>query len=357
MKSSNDKMKAAVLERIGEIVVKEVDIPVCPEDSILIKVEACAICGSDLRIFKKVDKRVKFPQIIGHEIAGRIVKIGRMVKGFKIGDRVISLPGPSCGKCIYCKEGFDTQCLNMIHIGYNWPGGFAQYHIPPSRSLKKGRCFINKIPDNLPFEEACIAELLGCCINAQEFSNVRKNDSVAIIGGGPAGCMHIELAKLRGANKVFLVQRSQTRLKMAKNKFNADVFISSQSEDFVERILKETNGYGVDVVIVACSSKEAQEKSLKIIKGKGRINFFGGLSADDSIINIDSNIVHYKECIIQGSQSSTGIHNRKALKLFSDRKINAKDFITHIFPLSRIKEAIKIAETGMGLKIVVKPWL
>ena len=346
-------IKAAVLEGIGKIIVKEVDKPVCPDDSVLIRVRACAICGSDLRLFRKADRRLTFPQIIGHEIAGEIVEMGKSVKGFKVGDRVTSAPGPSCGECLYCKKGIQTQCINMIPVGYSWPGGLAEYHVPPAASLRGN--FINRIPDSLSFEEASLAEPLACCINGQELSNVGKGDSVAVIGAGPAGCIHVELARMRGAQKIFLVQRSRERLELAKAKFHADFFISSEDEDFVERILKETSGYGVDVVIVACPSGQAQEKSLKIIKGRGRINFFGGLSADDSVISIDSNIVHYKECFIHGSQSSTGLQNRKALELLSEGKIKAGDFITHTFPLSEVEEAMKAAESHEGLKVVVKP--
>jgi len=346
-------MKAAVLEDIGKIVVKEVEKPVCPDDSIVMRVGACAICGSDLRMFRKGDKRLTLPQILGHEMAGEIVEVGSEIKDFKVGDRVTSAPGPSCGECLYCKEGLQTQCINMINIGYNWPGGFAEYHVPPAVSLKGN--FINKIPDNLSFEEASLAEPLACCINGQELSNVHQGDTVAVIGAGPAGCMHVELARLKGAKRIFLIQKSQQRLKLAKERFHADVFIDSEKEDFIRRVLKETDGYGVDVVIVACPSGKAQEQSLKIIKGRGRINFFGGLPADNSIIAVDSNIIHYKECFVHGSQSSTGLQNKRALELFSQGKIQARDFITHTFALSEIDEAMKMGESRQGLKIVVRP--
>jgi L-iditol 2-dehydrogenase len=346
-------MKAAVLEGIGRIIVKEVEEPVCPDDSVMIRVRACAICGSDLRLFRRADRRLTFPQIIGHEIAGEIAEVGAAVKDFTVGQRVTAAPGPTCGECIYCKKGLETQCLNMIHVGYDWPGGFAEFHVPPAASLRGN--FINRIPDSVSFEEASLAEPLACCINGQELSNVGRGDSVAIIGAGPAGCMHVELARLRGAQKVFLIQRSQKRLEMARKKVRADAFISSEREDFVKRILEETSGYGVDVVIVACPSKEAQEKSLHIIKGGGRINFFGGLSADDSMIRIDGNIIHYKECFVHGSQSSTGAQNRQALELLSRGKIRAQDFITHTFALSEAEQAMKTAESHEGLKVLVRP--
>ena len=346
-------MKAAVVEDLGKMVVKDVSDPVLSDDSILVKVKACAICGSDLRIFKKGDKRAKFPRIIGHEIAGEIEKTGKNMKEFKVKDRVTVAPGHSCGKCEMCKKGFGNVCLNQIpSIGYASNGGFAGYMVPPSTVVEFG--FVNIIPENLSFEEATISELLACCINSQEIANVGKNDTVVIIGAGPAGCMHTELAKTRGASKVILSQRSETRLKMAKM-FNSDVLIDSKKEDIVDRVLKETDGIGADVVIVACPSKEMQEISLKIVKPRGRINFFGGLPHSDSLITIDANIVHYKEIYITGASSSLGRQNKEALELIASGKINAKKFITHTLPLDEIVKGFKLMEEHETIKVVIKP--
>lgn len=345
-------MKAAVVEKLGEIIVKEVAKPILSDDSILVKVRACAICGSDLRILNKGDRRVTFPRVIGHEIAGEIEKVGRDIKGFKPKDRVTIAPGFGCGKCEMCKKGLVNVCLNSNPpIGYALDGGFAEYIVPPASIIELG--FVNKIPENVSFEEATISELLACCINSQEISNVARNDTVVIIGAGPGGCMHTVLAKIRGAGKVILLQRSEPRLRMAR-RFNPDVLIDSKKEDIVERVLEETDGIGADVVIVACPSKEMQEISLKFIKPRGRINFFGGLSHSDSLISIDANIVHYKEVYITGASSSLGRHNRESLGLIADGKINTKDFVTHILPLDEIVKGFELMEKHETIKVVMK---
>ena len=195
-------MKAAVVEKLGDVHVKEVKIPDLEDDSLLIKVEACAVCGSDIRIFRKGDPRATFPRIIGHEIAGIIEAVGKNLDRFKIGDRVTVAPGHGCGECKYCLNDMGNVCINpQPSIGYASSGGFAQYIVPPTNVVKNG--FVKFIPENLSFKQASMSELLACCINGQERANVHQGDTVLIIGAGPAGCMHIELARSKGASKVF----------------------------------------------------------------------------------------------------------------------------------------------------------
>lgn len=347
-------MKAAVVEELGRMVVKEMPDPELLDEGLLIKVECCAICGSDIRIYKKGDKRATYPRIIGHEITGTVVGVGRKVSGFKEGDRICVAPGQGCGKCKYCKNGMGNVCINPIpSIGYASNGGFAQFICPPTNVVKNG--FVNKIPDEISFEEASISELLACCINGQERSRVSKDDNVVIIGAGPAGCMHIELAKKRGAAKVIIAQRSLTRIELAE-RFGPDVIINTSKEDIVLRVKEETNGLGADVVIVAAPSKEAQELSLQMIAPRGRINFFGGLPKNDSIIHIDANIIHYIECELTGASSSLARQNKEALKLIGDGIIDAQKYITHIFSIDDIVEAFKVVENHEGIKVIVKPW-
>jgi len=347
-------MKAAVVESPGKIVLKEVDNPKVPANSILIRVEACAICGSDLRIVYEKDKRAKFPIIIGHEMAGTVEKVGEKVKGFKEGDKVTVAPGVPCGKCRTCKKGLQNLCENMISIGYFYPGAFAQYMVPPSLAITQG--FVNKIPKNLSFNEATMAEPLACCLNGQEIVRITKEDTVAIIGAGPIGCMHVELCKVKGCKKIILLQRSQPRLDIARQRFHADIYINTSYEDGVKRVLAETDGCGADVVIVAAPSKEAQKQALQMVAKRGRISFFAGLPHNNPEVCVDTNLIHYKECFICGASSSTGRQNRESLNLLSERKIKAKDFITHIFPLEKIGDAFHLAKKKRGLRVLIRPW-
>ncbi len=349
-------MRAAVIEKIGIIDVLEVPDPELLPESMLIKVEACAVCGSDIRIFRKGDPRASFPRIVGHEIAGVIKETGTKIKKFNTGDRITVAPGHGCGKCKYCLNGMGNICINPEpSVGYASSGGFAQYIVPPVNVVKNG--FVNRIADNLSFEEASMAELLACCINGQEKAKVRKGDTVLIIGAGPAGCMHIELARARGAKKVILTQRSKPRLLMAKEKFKPDLIIAGEGQGVIDKVKEETDGLGADVVIVAAPSPQAQESALSMVAPGGRVNFFGGLPKDNKMITIDANNIHYTEYSITGASSSLGRQNKEALDLISQRKINAKEYITHRYSLDQIVSAFDAVENKKALKAVIFPWI
>jgi len=348
-------MKAAVYEGIEKLVVKEMAVPVCTEDSIIIRVRACAICGTDIRTFHYGKVNVKPPQIIGHEMSGEVAETGSKVKGFKRGDRLAVAAIVSCGSCYYCKKDLPNLCGKFKALGYELPGGFAEYMAVPKEMLYDGS--VNKLPDNVTFDEAAIVEPFACALNGQELSRVSKGDVVVIVGAGPIGLMHISIARAKKAGKVILAEMSEQRLEMAKS-FCPDICVNPGKEDLVKRVMDETDQRGADVVIVAAPSGKAQEEALKYAAFRGRINFFGGLPKDKSFVNLDANIIHYRELFINGTSGSLPRHNMEALKLFSlgePAGINAKKFITHKYPLDRILEGIKTVESGLGLKVVINP--
>ena len=345
-------MRAAVFEDIEQMVVRDVETPIVGDDSLLIKVRACAVCGSDIRIFHYGNPRVKPPQIIGHEIAGDVVKVGSKVTRFKLGERVAIGADVPCGECAFCRDGIGNNCAVNYAMGYQFQGGFAEYLLVDPLLVNYGP--IHVIPDNLDYDEASIAEPLGCCINGLELSRVSLGDTVVIIGAGPVGCMMAELAKIMGAGKVMVSQRSKTRLEMAR-KYNIDVLISATEEDFTARVMEETDGLGADVVVTACSSLEAQALAVPVIKSRGRINLFAGLPKGSDPLILDSNIIHYKECYMHGSHGSVPRHHRMALELLSSGRIKARDFISHNFGLDQILDAFNMVESRLGMKVVISP--
>ena len=260
-------MKAAVLEDLEKIVVKEVSTPPVKKGEMLVKIRSCAVCGSDIRIYHQGNPRVKPPQIIGHEIAGEIVEIGERIENFKVGDRVALGADVPCGVCKFCKNGLGNNCPINYAIGYQFPGGFAEYIHINETTVKYGP--LHKIPENLSFDEASLAEPLACSLNGYELANLKVGDTVVIIGAGPIGLMLVELARNIGAGRIILSQRSKERLKIAR-KFSADTFISSLEENFVERVMEETKGEGADVVMVACANPSAQEEALEIVAHRDR---------------------------------------------------------------------------------------
>lgn len=346
-------MKAAVVEGIDKMVLKEVEMPKCEDNGVLLKVKACAVCGSDIRIFHSGNNRVKYPAIIGHEISGEVVEVGKYVTKFKVGDRVAVGADVPCGECAFCVSGIGNNCQINYAMGYQFQGGFAEYLPLNSTVVNYGP--VCKIPDNMSYEQGALAEPLGCVLNALELSPVKLGDNVVIIGAGPIGCMIVEVAKKMGAAKVILIQRSRDRLEMAKKTVNADVFVCSSEEDSIAKVLEETNGLGADVIFTACPSPEAQQDAIIMAKNRAIVNFFGGLPKDKEQVTINTNVIHYKELFVTGAHGAMPIHHMKAIDLISSGTIDVKPFITQTFPLDEVNEAFKAAEGHKGMRIIVKP--
>lgn len=343
-------MKAAVFYGPGDIRIEEKEKPKPAPGEVLIQVKACAVCGTDVRIYSYGQANVKPPHIIGHEIAGLIYEVGEGVADYKEGEKVTVVTCVGCGVCDFCLEGRVNLCKKLKAIGYYHNGGFAEYMIVPREAVQQGN--ILPLPQNLPFDEATLAEPLSCCINGQEYLNIDMGDTVVVIGAGPIGCMHVELARVSGATKIILADISAKRLNLAQ-RVKADLYVNSRQEDLVERVLKETKGEGADVVITACPSPQAQQQALEMTGSRGRISFFGGLPHDKSKISFDSNILHYKEISVYGVFASHHLQYKKAIELLSSARIEGKKFITHHFSLDKIVEAINKVKEGEALKAVV----
>lgn len=345
-------MKAGVLESIEHLAVKEVPDPELQKGSIILKVKVCSICNGDLRVYKYGHPRVEFPQILGHEVSGEVEAVANGFTNHKVGDRVALTPSIACGECFYCKKGMHIYCQKSRSFGYELQGGYAEYLPIPSRGVQYG--VLNRIADSLSFVEASLAEPLSCCIRAQKASGVGNGDTVVVVGGGPIGIMHCRLAKVNNAGKVILVEKEMRRLKRVNLDSVHNIIESSRINPEAE-ISALTEGRGADVVIVACSSAQAQEQAFSFVGKGGRINFFGGLPQNQSNVSIDSNVIHYREISVQGSHGSTPQDNRMALDMLAREVVQVGDLITHTFPLNSIKKAFRFAESNVGMHIAICP--
>jgi L-iditol 2-dehydrogenase len=344
-------MKAAVYLGKDKMEIREMPIPEPDADSILVKVKACAVCGSDIRIFHHGNSRVNPPQILGHEAAGVVEKTGANVTRFKKGDRVAIGADVPCGECSFCEAGIGNNCQINYAMGYQFAGSFAEYVLLNKTVVTYGP--VHTIPENVSFEEAALAEPLACVLNAVELTTIRLGDTVTIIGAGPIGCMIIPIAYMSGASKVIVVQRSRPRMEAARQ-FNADAYICSSEEDPVKRVLEETGGLGSDVIFTANPSPQSHAEALGMAKNRGRINLFGGLPAG-SKVTMDTNIIHYKELCVTGAHGSLPRHHRQALELIAAGRPDIKPYISHRFPLEKIQEAFAAAEGHLGMRVVVAP--
>lgn len=345
-------MLAAIYEGVGKITLKDIEKPKLTKDGMIIKVNSCAICGTDVKAFTRGIARITIPVILGHEFVGTVVEVGDEVKGFKIGDRITMATTVSCGGCLYCNTGFGNLCENVLPVGTVVNGAFCEYMSVMPLGIKRGN--VLKVPENLSDDAGALAEPLGCVINGQIIAEVGQGDTVVIIGAGPIGCLHIESAKSRGATKIIVVQRSAFRASLLE-KFDVDRVVISSKEDPVSACLDVTNGKGADVVIVSAPSNEAAEYSLKLIKKGGRLSLFSSFPKDNPDITINGNLIHYKQIKVCGASDSTPYHHVLALELLSSGKINTDAMITHRLPLSKFLEAIEIAKKGESLKIIIKP--
>lgn len=345
-------MKAAVLKGLNNIVVEEVETPHPKDGEILLKVKSCAVCGSDVRIYRHGNPRVNFPQIIGHEVAGVVVEVGEGVDKFEKGDRVAIGADVPCGVCEFCRNGMGNNCLINYAIGYQFQGGFAEYILLNRTTVDFGP--VHHIPERVSFDAAALAEPLGCVINGFEVCNVKPGNSICIIGAGPVGCMMIQLARHWGATQVIIAERSRHRLELAK-KFDADYYIWTQEEDLIKRVMEITEDFGVQRVFTACGSPEVHEFALKIVSQKGWINLFGGLAKNARNISIKSNDIHYKESVLTGSHGSVPRQHKMALNMIAKGYVNTEKLITHHFKLDQTEEAILVNENREGLKVIVNP--
>ena len=344
-------MKAAIFEGIENIVVREVPIPVCQEDGILIKVESCGICGGDIRNYHNGLRAGVERQIMGHEIGGIVEEVGSKISKFKIGDRVAIAPDVSCGECYYCRRGLVNLCVDHRMLGTHWPGGFAQYVYLPSEVLQRG--FVELIPASMSYDEAAIGEPASSVIACQEYNNVGLGDVVVIIGDGPIGCLHIEIAKARGASKTIIVGKKKLYL---AEQFKPDFMISSINQNPVDEVLKITDGLGADVVICANPVTDTQQQAVEMVRKRGKVILFGGAPKSKPMTNLNSNTIHYNEITVVGAFSYPAIGLEQSVRFIHEGKISAKKYISKLVTLEEIPAGIAFAKEGKGLKVVIKPW-
>jgi L-iditol 2-dehydrogenase len=345
-------MKAAVLEALERIVVREVDPPTCGPREAVLRVRACAVCGSDIRIFHYGNDRVNAPRVIGHDVAGEVVEVGAEVTRVKAGDRVAIGADVPCGTCHWCTSGMGTNCRINYAVGYQFPGGFQELMLLNEIILNYGP--VTPIPDSLSFEEAALAEPLACAVNGLELAQFGLGKSLCVIGLGPIGCMMLELSRVFGASRVFAAQRSRKRLDMARQ-FREDArFIATEEENLVETVMRETGGEGVDLAITTAGTVQAHEDAIQMVRHRGYVNLFGGLKNQPKLC-IDSNLIHYKECFVMGSHGSLPVHHRKAVELIARGDVRARQYISATFPLAEVRKAFAYHESRQGLKVVVTP--
>ena len=335
-------MKAALLYAPRDVRVEETDMPQMDESKLLIKIKACGLCPSDVRWYTGARKASAYPRRMGHEWVGEIVEAGSLAAGFKVGDRVANDWRVVCGECYYCRRGIFNYCENFrVGIGQ---GGFCEYGVSIPSNMRI-------IPEDVSYEQATFTEPLACCINGIGMCNIKMGDDVVIVGNGPIGLVHVQLAKHLGA-RVIACDLIEERLEKAKE-VGADDAINPAKEDAIEKVKELTDGRGANVVLVAVGSAKAMEMALQMAGICATVNFFAGTYPPVKI-ELDPNLIHYKQIYLTGSHDFTPHNFTTALKMIEHDIIKLKPLISHVLPLEDIKEGLDTVEQQKGFKVVVK---
>jgi L-iditol 2-dehydrogenase len=343
-------MQAAIYHAKEDIRIESTPQPTLGANELLIKVEACTVCGVDLRTFRHGDAKIAPPRILGHEFSGTVVESTAADAGVQVGDRVVMYIVLACGECRYCQAGRGNLCTNRSTMAYHHDGAFAQYIRIPA----KGRRQLYKVPDHVPAAHAALCEPLGCVLNAHSRIAIGFQDVVAVIGAGPIGIMHAVAAKQRGAGTVILLESSPERLELGK-RFGFDHYVQVHEQSHLEEVKKLTNGFGPSVVIVACGVAQAQADALEMAGRGARVEFFGGLPKTKPMATLNTNHLHYKELLVSGSYSEKRSDFEAAQAMVFSGSFPAAKLITHQLPLSRVNEAFPLMERGEALKVCILP--
>jgi len=355
---NGETMKAAVLTAPGRFEIQQVPRPEIAPEEVLIRVRACGICGTDLRIYRHGHGKIELPAVIGHEIVGQVEEVGRGIGAGEIdytpGSWVMVTPGIACGRCTNCLQGL--FCTNKTSIAYHYPGGFAEFLRVPARGV---RSIVFPLPDPLPAgqkpSDYVIAEPLACALNGlEQLGSPPLGGRGLVVGAGAIGLLLAKLLRLKGLQGIVVADIRREKLERAGRILPPETIrINNAEQDLLERTGAITGGRGFDVVIVACSSPEIQELSLELVGLYGRILYFAGLPPDQSGIRFDSNLLHYKLASVHGTYGSTLYQNHQAMSMIGSGL--TAGICDARYPLEQISQAFEHAEEGRTLKPVIEP--
>lgn len=344
-------MKAISVKDRELVSIDELATPKLEDGDVLVRMRTCGLCGSDL---EKVYGRYGMSSAkLGHEPSGEIVNVGNSVKDFCPGDRVFIHHHVACYSCYYCLHGDYTMC-SMYQKSNIQPCGLSEQIVVPKWNV--GRGGLLKLPDTITFDEASLIEPLACCIRALNKCNFQKGDDVAIFGAGPAGMMHVSLAKMFGAGKIIVVDINDFRIDFAE-KYCSNVLtfksVLGKEEDLILKIKNSTENRGVDISIVATGNTKALVQSFGATRKAGKIMLFGVPSKNSSIF-LNMNKLYSNEQSFLSCYAASEIETNQALKLLAEKRLDVKRLITHRFDIKNAARAIKCAyEAKDAMKVIV----
>jgi len=345
-------MLAATYTQGGEFAIEEISPPEIGGDSLLLRVTATSICGTDVKIVRNGHRKLQPGQriVLGHEFVGVIERIGGRVQGYGVGQRVGVAPNAGCGHCEACVRGQSNYCPDYTAFGIDRDGAHAAHVEIPARFITQGN--VIPLPDGVSDREASLLEPFSCVVNGIRVSRIELGDTVVIYGAGPIGLLHAMLSRIAGSGKLVMVDPLQDRLDRARA-FGCDVVLNPARDDVADRLRHETDGRGADVVITACPVAEVQTQAVQLLAPFGRLCLFGGLPKTAGPVALDTNAIHYGNFVVTGSTGGSVQDYRIALRLVAGKRVDLTRIISDTFPMAELKKAYETALAGPAGKVVL----
>jgi L-iditol 2-dehydrogenase len=343
-------MEALVYHGPGVLRVERRPTPEPGEGEALLRVEACGVCGTDLRIAAGGHRA--YPEgtvrVPGHEIVGTLLT---EAGGLPAGRRVFVAPNVGCMRCDQCRAGRVNLCRTPQALGITRDGGFATELLVGRDAVEQGNLL--PVHDGLDPAVVSVAEPLACVLRGQRPCRIGPGDVVLVMGAGPIGLLHLLAARTREPAAVVVSEPSAARRDQALA-LGADAVVDPSRED-VAAALAAFGAGGAHVVVVAAPSAQAQARALELAAPGARINLFAGLPRDRSVVELDSNLIHYKELVVTGTTASTTEDCAEALDLIAGGAVDAAALVTARHPLADAEAAFARAGSGDALKVVIEP--
>ena len=340
-------MKAVFPEADHTVQVRDIESPkIVSAGDVIVEMRACGLCGSDLeKIYGEYAMR---SGRLGHEPAGEVIEVGSSAGGVAKGDRVFMHHHVACYSCHYCRHGDYTMCPKYQESNIS-PCGLAELVLVPEWNVSRGGLL--KLPDSVSYEEASLIEPLACCLRAWGKCSFAAGDNVLVMGAGPTGLMHVLIAKMFGAGKIFVSDLNAFRLQVAQE--IGAVPLQSQEQGIVDRIKRETEGRGADLCIVATGSPRAALQSLDVTRRGGDIVIFG-VPPKGTQLPLDLSALYSRELSLVPTYAASETETNMALKIIENRRLDLRRLVTHRFDISQAQEAVKCAhEAKDAVKVVV----
>ena len=348
-------MRAAVYRGQGRVAVEPTPVPAIGAGEILIRVEACGICHTDL---KKIEHDLlPPPRIYGHETAGVVAAVGEGVEKYQPGDRVCVFHHIPCGACFYCSRRDYAQCAGYKKVGVTAGyepagGGFAEYVRVMDWIVERG---VERIPDGVSFERATFVEPVNTCLKGLEKAAIRPDDTVVVLGQGPIGLLFTMLLARSGGDNLYVTDRLDMRLEKSR-RLGAREAWDPHEVDVRAELLARTAGRGADVVIVAASAPGIVEEAVRITRPGARIMLFAQTSPQETFV-LDGAQVGKDERMVFGSYSASVDLQRESAEVVWSDSFPVEELISHQLPLDELERGMELARRPRegSLKVLVHP--